>query len=351
MLRLVRLQYTMYRKTRILICHSCHAIRMWVPPSPIDEDRTHLLISKIGTSEEYPAMPFTANDLRYRAETSYPLLYAYLHRNAQRFLGALKYDAFEVDTVIGHVVEQLVRLGLLGGEDKTSLNALDQLTDAQFYAFLSRSVRNKAIDRLRKRRLQVNSTAELEKFDENESDTNPLVDAVESIWGETPFSTPEDITLHLASQLELRSILKHCILLLRAAPHQLQAVMQEMHEIGANEFMGILAEEVHFSFDAEPNAHVSQHKDHAHKKLRRCLQQQSSHLTVAVALRLTMYVIEKATYEVSVQTLVQDNLSIQDVQKGLRGLVVEGLIDRYDEKTVQLTAAQVKRLARFYRED
>ncbi|GER88310.1 hypothetical protein KDW_24720 [Dictyobacter vulcani] len=64
-------------------------------------------------------MPFTANDLRYRAEQSYPLLYAYLHRNAQRYLGALKYDAFEVDTVIGHVVEQLVRLGILGGEDRT----------------------------------------------------------------------------------------------------------------------------------------------------------------------------------------------------------------------------------------
>ena len=53
-------------------------------------------------------MPFTARDLRYHAEQSYPMLYAYLHRNAQRFLGNLKYDAFEVDTVVGHVVEQLV---------------------------------------------------------------------------------------------------------------------------------------------------------------------------------------------------------------------------------------------------
>src|SRR6266567_7597988 len=82
-------------------------------------------------------MPFTARDLRYRPEQSYPLLYAYLHRNAQRYLGAFRYDAFEVDTVIGHVVEQLVRLGLFAGADHTPKSALDQLTDAQFYAFLS----------------------------------------------------------------------------------------------------------------------------------------------------------------------------------------------------------------------
>src|SRR2546421_9036687 len=121
-------------------------------------------------------MPFTAHDLRHHPEQSYPLLYAYLHRNAQRFLGSLKYDAFEVDTVIGHVVEQLVRLGLLGGGDHTPLTALDSLTDAQFYAFLGRSVRNKAIDRLRKRRLLVSTSAELEVPD-NESENNPLNDA------------------------------------------------------------------------------------------------------------------------------------------------------------------------------
>ena len=72
-------------------------------------------------------MPFTAHDLRYQPEQSYPLLYAYLHRNAQRYLGAFKYDAFEVDTVIGHVVEQLVRLGLFGGCDRMPLTALDRL--------------------------------------------------------------------------------------------------------------------------------------------------------------------------------------------------------------------------------
>jgi len=220
-------------------------------------------------------MPFTAHDLRYQPEQSYPLLYAYLHRNAQRFLGAFKYDAFEVDTVIGHVVEQLVRLGLFGGGDKTSLTALDRLTDAQFYTFLSRSVRNKAIDRLRKRRLQVSAATELETLDGDDGDGNPLNDAVESLWGATPFATPEEITLHLASQKELRNLLKHCIMVLSAAPHQLQAVIQEMQEFGADELLTNVIEELAIqpssSYTSDP--HISQHRDHAHKKLRLCLQQ------------------------------------------------------------------------------
>src|SRR5215469_11685614 len=174
-------------------------------------------------------MPFTAHNLRYHAEESYPLLYAYLHRNAQRFLGALKYDAFEVDTVIGHVVEQLVRLGLLGCGDYTPLTALDSLTEAQFYAFLCRSVRNKAIDRLRKRRFQMSTSAELET-PEDEGDGNPFNEAVESVWGTIPFATPETMVLQVASQKHLRDLLKHCILRLRGAPNQLQAVVQELKE-------------------------------------------------------------------------------------------------------------------------
>lgn len=300
-------------------------------------------------------MPFTANDLRYRAEQSYPLLYAYLHRNAQRFLGALKYDAFEVDTVIGHVVEQLVRLGILGGGDSTPKGALDQLTDAQFYAFLSRSVRNKAIDRLRKRRLQINSTAELEGSDEEEGDTNPLNDAVESLWGEMPFSTPEAITVHIASQRELRNILKHCIMVLSAAPNQLQAVMQELQEVGADDLVELLSEELDFSFASPVNPHLSQHKDHAHKKLRHCLQQQSSNLTVTVALRLTMYTTkhstEKNIHEVDIQTLAQSDLTHSDVRKGLQELTTDGLLDWHGEEKVQLTSAQLKRLTRFYKEE
>src|SRR5947199_2917487 len=106
-------------------------------------------------------MPFTAHDLRYKAEETYPALYAHLSRHAQSYLRSLRFDAFELDIVVGHVVEQLVRMGLLGGEDRTPLTALDKLPDAQFYAFLNRSIRNKAIDRLRKRHLPVSFVTEL----------------------------------------------------------------------------------------------------------------------------------------------------------------------------------------------
>ena len=106
-------------------------------------------------------MPFSAEDLRYRAEQTYPTLYAYLSRQAVNHLGALKNDTFEVDLVVGHVIEQLVKLGLLGGEDKQPLTALDRLSAAQFYTFLGHMVRNKAIDRLRKRHMQVTSFSDL----------------------------------------------------------------------------------------------------------------------------------------------------------------------------------------------
>ena len=292
-------------------------------------------------------MPFTARDLRYQAEQSYPLLYAYLHRNAQRFLGTLKYDAFEVDTVIGHVVEQLVRLGLLGGGDHTPVTALDSLTDAQFYTFLCHSVRNKAIDRLRKRRLQISASAELEMPDD-EGENNPLNDAVESVWGITPFATPEAITLQLASQKHLRDLLKHCIMVLRAAPNQLQAVFQELKDIGADDLLHALLADLQSSLVLDINPHVSQHKDHAHKKLRSCLQQQSSNLTVIVALRLTQY---KAVTSVDLRTLAQQDLSLDEVCKGLAGLARERLIDWHGEDVVQLTADQVKRLSRFYTDE
>lgn len=299
-------------------------------------------------------MPFTAHDLRYHAEQSYPLLYAYLHRNAQRFLGSLKYDAFEVDTVIGHVVEQLVRLGLLGGKDHTGLTALDNLTDAQFYAFLSRSVRNKAIDRLRKRRALVSTTAELFAPDEDEGENDVLDDAVVSLWGSSPFSTPEEITLYLASQRDLRAVLKHCILLLSAAPHQLRAVVRELQDIGADDLLSSVLEELELTPPTEPDPHMSQHKDHAHKKLRSCLQQQSSNLAVIVALRLTIYTklsAETKTYRVDIQTLAQNDLSSEDVRKGIQRLVDEGLLNWQGEETISLSAAQMKRLSRFYEDE
>jgi hypothetical protein len=299
-------------------------------------------------------MPFTARNLRYQAEQSYPLLYAYLHRNAQRFLGTLKYDAFEVDTVIGHVVEQLVRLGLLGGGDHTPPTALDTLTDAQFYAFLGRSVRNKAIDRLRKRRLQVSTSTELGVPDD-EGENNPLNEAVESVWGTIPFATPEAITLQLASQEHLRDLLKHCIMALRAAPNQLRAVVKELQEIGADDLLQSLLPDLQSLLEAdEINPHVSQHKDHAHKKLRSCLQQQSSNLTVIVALRLTQYKALTGS-KISVESLgkasgIHQELSLDEVCQGLAELAREGLVDWHGEGFVQVTAEQVKRLSRFYDE-
>lgn len=300
-------------------------------------------------------MPFTAHDLRYRAEQNYPLLYAYLQRNAQRFLGALQYDAFEVDTVVGHVVEQLVRLGLFGGADKTPLTALDQLTDAQFYAFLNRCVRNKAIDRLRKRRIPVTAAAELEGLLGGEGEGSPLEEVATSLWNATPFATPEEITLHLVSQKELRDLLKQCIQSLSKAPNQLHAVLQELQEIGADELLMAVLEELHLSWPSSPNEprHASQHKDHAHKKLRFCLQQRSPDLTVLVALRLTLYKTlsspERKDYSVSIQALAQHDLSEEEVRASLQELVVKGLLGWNGEDPVSLTDGQMKRLARFYK--
>ncbi len=297
-------------------------------------------------------MAFTADDLRHKSEQSYPLLYAYLHRNAQRFLGPLKYDAFEVDVVVGHVIEQLVRLGILAGGNTSPQKALDTLTDAQFYAFLNRSVRNKAIDRLRKRRLQISTAAELEKSGAEGSE-DLLDEAVGYPWGGTPFATPEELTIYLASQLELRNMLKHCIMALGSAPHQLQAIIQELEEVGADDLLQYVTAALHVA-STPPNTHMSQHKDHAHKKLRHCLQQQSTNLIVTVALRLTEYGVRSAGtqgYSTTVQTLAQHNLTLSDVRTGLNALVAEGLLTWQDEETIFITATQMKQLQRFYREE
>lgn len=303
-------------------------------------------------------MPFTAHDLRYKAEETYPALYAHLSRHAQRFLGSLKFDAFELDLVVGHVVEHLVRIGLLGGGDKTPLTALDRLSDAQFYAFLNRSIRNKAIDRLRKRRLPISSAAELEAVEGTEGEDDPLSEAVESIWGPSPFSTPEEVVLALASQLELRNLLVHCIKELSAAPRQLQAMIQELEEFDATEVLHEVIDEIK-DRDALPMveaslAHESQHKDHAHKKLRHCLQEQSTNLMVMIALRLTKYGVRSTIsdeFSVLIQTLAQGDLSQDDVRIGLNELMAEGYLNWDGNDAVSITSAQMKRLMRFYKED
>jgi hypothetical protein len=100
---------------------------------------------------------------------------------------------------------------------------------------------------------------------------------------------------------------------------------------------------------------MSQHKDHAHKKLRSCLQQSNSNLTVRIAVRLTLYTQyskEQKQYSVDIQTLAQSDLPIADVQKGLRGLVHDGMLVWHDgEIVIHLSETQMKRLTRFYREE
>ncbi len=311
-------------------------------------------------------MPFSASDLRYKPEQSYPALYAYLQRHAQRHLGSLMYDAVEVDTVVSHVVEQLVKLGILGAGDTTPKNALDHLSDAQFYSFLNTSVKHKAIDRLRKRRLLVSNATELEAPGSVEGEDNPMNDAVESIWGTIPFANPEEIALHLAAKREMRSMLKHCIMKLGAAPRQLQAVIQELQEIGAIDLLHTLQEELlaYFStaspptpLPSSPTPHISQHKDHAHKKLRHCLQQQSTNLIVIIALRLTEYGTRSSDtdghndYIVEIQTLAQNDLTEDAVKEGLHALVAEHLLNWQGEPSVRFTSVQMKHLTRYYRDE
>ena len=160
--------------------------------------------------------------------------------------------------------------------------------------------------------------------------------------------------------------MKHCIKALGAAPNQLQAVIEELREIGADDLLKDVGEELHVSVSSPGpvNPHISQHKDHAHKKLRNCLQQQSTNLTVMIALRLTEYKnvssqelssqkvsSDMKLYTVDIQTLAQKDLSEDEVRKGLNGLVTEGLLDWHGEDVVQLTTAQMKRLTRFYKEE
>ena len=197
----------------------------------------------------------------------------------------------------------------------------------------------------------MSTSAELE-IPDDEGENNPLNEAVESVWGAIPFATPEAMALQLASQKHLRDLLKHCILVLRGAPNQLQAVVQELKEIGADDLLYSILAELQNPLVPEINPHVSQHKDHAHKKLRSCLQQHSSNLTVIVALRLTQYkAVTSARISVELQTLAQQDLSLDEVCQGLAELAREGLVDWHSEDVVQLTTDQVKRLSRFYREE
>src|SRR5215469_10652762 len=109
--------------------------------------------AKTQTPGRVSRMQFSAHNLRYNLEQCFPSFYAFLQLRAKRFLGPLSHDSVEVDQVVEHIIEQLTRLHLIGGKDNAPETELERLNDAQFYAFLNRSIKNKAIDRLRKNRL------------------------------------------------------------------------------------------------------------------------------------------------------------------------------------------------------
>ncbi len=299
-------------------------------------------------------MPFTAHDLRYNLPDSFSKLYAYLHSRARIALGPYGYDADEVELVIEHIIEQLTKMGLLGGGDHTPETALDRLSDAQFHAFLNRSITNKAIDRLRKRRLPTSSLSAFEDAGNIEEENDPLNTISDSIWGPPPFPTPETATLQTASQKDLRKLIKSCIEELRSAPRQLLAVIQELEDVGMEDFAQDLREEFATQLANVQLSHLSQHKDHAHKKLRQCLQQSSTNLAVLVALRLTEYrQISTGTDEISVhiKAIAYERLSEEDVQTGLHHLARIGLLSWYGEEVVHITSDQSKHLAHFYEDE
>lgn len=299
-------------------------------------------------------MPFSARDLRYHIEDSYPALCTYLQNRAQRYLGKLAFDAFEVDQVVGHVIEYLMRIQLLGGGQQATPTALDELSDAQFYTFLNRMVQNKAIDRLRRRRLPMNTTGELEEQGNPDDENDPLNAVVEPLWGDIPFTNPEEAALEAASLEQLRFILKKCIEALNVAPRQLQAVMQELTDLGASELVNEVRADLSAEQAEKPLPHLSQHKDHAHKKLRLCLQKNSTNLAVMVAIRLTEYGVQSGqTGDITVplQILMQIELSLREVQTGLRHLAHAGLLDWHGEESVSISPAQQKGLTRFYEDE
>jgi len=299
-------------------------------------------------------MPFTAYDLRYKLEASYPQLDAYLRQRAKRYLGTFAYVSDEVDLVVEHVIEQLTKVGLLGGGNHAPETALDRLSNAQFYSFLNQSVKHKAIDRLRRHRLPTSSLSAFEDPGIIEEENDPLNTVADSIWGSPPFPTPETAALQAASQESIRILIKHCIEELCSAPRQLLAVLQELHEMGMEDLVRELKNEFHTQLADLDLTHLSQHKDHAHKKLRHCLQQSSTNLAVLVALRLTEYgQISTGVDEISVdiQALVDERISEEEVLKGLNHLARAGLLDWHGETSVCITSDQLKHLARFYEEE
>lgn len=298
-------------------------------------------------------MPFTVHDLKYHLNEHFASLYTYVQHRARRYLGQLGTDTFEVDQVVGHVLEQLTRLHILGTGDNAPITVFDDFTNAQFYAFLNHTVRNKAIDRLRKHRIPTSTLADLERPGGEDDESPPMDSIVQSLWGTAPYATPEEAALEAASNEELRRLLRDCIMALRAAPRQLQAVVKEMIDLGADDLVEEMRPELGELLKDVPLEHASQHRDHAHKKLRYCLQKSSTNLAVIVALRLSEYEADSSgshMCRVELKTLEHDDLSEKEVRTGLKHLVTEGLLVWYGDEIVLFSIEQRKHLARFYEE-
>src|SRR6185312_9684818 len=103
-------------------------------------------------------------------------------------------------------------------------------------------------------------------------------------------------------------------------------VIEEMQDCGADELLQHILRELNVSLSSSNNPHMSQHKDHAHKKLRFCLQQQSTNLSVMMAVRLTIYRKQSPDYWVKIQDLARDDLTEGEVRIGLSELGARGLL-------------------------
>lgn len=305
-------------------------------------------------------MLFTPHDLRYHLEEIFPAFYTYVHNRAQKELGSRGYDSNNVDQIVDHVLDQLRRFNILGGGDAPK-TTLDELSDVQFNSYLNKIIKHKAIDLKRRRHVAISTFTELESAWGNQQENDLLNEEVEAPWT-PPFDTPEKAALEAASRDEYRQALKHCIEKLINAPHQFEALMQELEEMGLSDLRQQVLLELNIDPPAKspPIPHRSQHKDHAHRKLRYCLQQTSPHLTIVIALRLTEYAklsTSKNEIVVAVKDLEQPapsedeegrTLSKYDVQRCLKHLARQGIIHWNDEEIVRFSSVEEKHLEHYY---
>ena len=149
-------------------------------------------------------------------------------------------------------------------------------------------------------------------------------------------------------------LIKSCIEGLSSAPRQLLAIIQELEETGMEDLAQNLKHKYATELAHVELSHLSQHKDHAHKKLRQCLQHGSTNLAVLVALRLTEYGNNPTGIDeisIGIKALINERLSEEDARKGLHHLARIGKLDWHGEEVVHVTSDQRKHLAHFYEEE